>query len=83
MYIFDTDTLNNIVKKKPSPMLIEKLRNLPRTVQPTTSVNIGEIYYGAYRSPEKNKSLKPLNDTSFRTSPFWHLITNVVKYLAY
>ncbi len=58
MYIFDTDTLSNIVKKRPSSLLIEKLRNLPRAVQYTTAVNIGEIYYGAYRSPRKEQILE-------------------------
>lgn len=57
MYLFDTDTLSNIVKQRPSPLLLEKLRNLPKAVQYTSAVNIGEIYYGVYRSPKKEQIL--------------------------
>ncbi len=58
MYLFDTDTLSNIVKQQPSPLLIGKLRDLPKAVQYTSAVNIGEIYYGAYRSPKKDQILE-------------------------
>ncbi len=36
MYLFDTDVLSNVVKKHPSPKLIEKLQHLARAVQFTT-----------------------------------------------
>jgi predicted nucleic acid-binding protein len=57
MYLFDTDVLSNIVKPKPSEYLLERIKNLPKRFQFTTSINIGEIYYGAYRVPNKKKIL--------------------------
>ena len=65
MYLFDTDILSNIVKQRPSPGLIEKLRHLAKAVQFTTSINVGEIYFGACRSPKKNVILKAFTEIVF------------------
>ena len=65
MYLFDTDILSNIVKKKPSPKLVEKLQHLVKAVQFTTSINVGEIYYGAYRSTRKTAILKAFSEAVF------------------
>ncbi len=58
MYLFDTDSLSNILKKNPSALLIEKLMALPGELQLTTSINISEIYFGAYRSVNRKKILQ-------------------------
>ena len=58
MYLFDTDSLSNILKKYPSALLIEKLMALPGELQFTTSINISEIYFGAYRSVNRKKILQ-------------------------
>jgi len=58
MYLFDTDSLSNILKKNPSALLIEKLMALPGELQFTTSINISEIYFGAYRSVNRKKILQ-------------------------
>ena len=58
MYLFDTDSLSNILKKNPSALLIEKLMALPGELQFTTSINISEIYFGAYRSVNQKKILQ-------------------------
>jgi len=65
VYLFDTDTLSNILKKYPSPLLLKKLENLPLDFQHTTSINVSEIYYGAYRSPNRKKILKAYEDVVF------------------
>ncbi len=65
MYLFDTDTLSNIVKQKPSQRLIERLQHLARAVQFTTAINVGEIYYGAFRSPRKKEILKAFTESVF------------------
>lgn len=57
MYLFDTDTLSNIIKKRPSDYLLEKIENMPKAMQFTTSINLGEIYYGAFKSLKKEKIL--------------------------
>ena len=58
MYLFDTDSLSNILKKNPSTLLIEKLMTLPGELQFTTSINISEIYFGAYRSKNRKQILQ-------------------------
>ena len=55
MYLFDTDTLSNIVKRMPSEKLLLRLRDLPMSLQYTTSINIGEIYYGACRTQRSDQ----------------------------
>jgi len=65
MYIFDTDTLSNIVKSRPSPRLLEKLSRLSSDFQYTTSINSAEIYYGAHRSPNKDIILTAFENTVF------------------
>ncbi|MEJ2589660.1 MAG: type II toxin-antitoxin system VapC family toxin [Deltaproteobacteria bacterium] len=65
MYLFDTDTLSNIVKRRPSSLLIRKLQHLPRAVQFTSAINIGEIYYGAHRSRREAQILKAFSERVF------------------
>lgn len=65
MYLFDTDILSNIVKKQPSPRLVKKLKPLSMAVQFTTSINVGEIYYGACRSSRKRIILKAFSEAVF------------------
>jgi predicted nucleic acid-binding protein len=65
MYIFDTDSLSNIVKSRPSFHLLKKLKNLSSKFQYTTSINVAEIYYGAYRSPKKEEILSAFEETVF------------------
>ncbi len=58
MYLFDTDTLSNIVKRRPSEQLLLRLQDLPMGLQYTTSINIGEIYYGACRTRQRDQIIK-------------------------
>jgi len=57
MYLFDTDTLSNVVKRNPSGRLLEKLEETPIAFQHTSAINVGEIYYGASRSSKKKQIL--------------------------
>lgn len=65
MYIFDTDSLSNIVRSHPSARILKKLKRLPSEFQYTTSINVAEIYYGAHRSPKKEKILRAFEETVF------------------
>jgi len=49
MYLFDTDVLSNAVKPRPLESLINRLSQIPRSLQFTTSISVAEIYYGAHR----------------------------------
>ena len=65
MYLFDTDSLSNILKKTPSPLLLKRLETLPNDIQFTTAINISEIYFGAYRSKNQKKILAAYEDKVF------------------
>ncbi len=65
MYLFDTDTLSNIVKRDPSHKLLDRLETLPKSVQFTSAINIGEIYFGAHRSPHREKILVAFREKVF------------------
>lgn len=65
MFLFDTDVLSNIIKRKPSDVLIDRLQTVSKQSQHTSSINIGEIYYGAYRSKRKNQILRAFEESVF------------------
>ena len=50
MYVFDTDTLSNLLKKIPSQNLLNTLEQIPADQQFTTAITIGEMIYGAWKS---------------------------------
>jgi len=61
MYILDTDTLSNLFKKHPSTKLIQKLASVSANDQYTTSINIGEMVYGASRLPHGEALLEKIS----------------------
>ncbi|RLC19096.1 MAG: type II toxin-antitoxin system VapC family toxin [Deltaproteobacteria bacterium] len=50
MYLFDTDTITNVFKKKPSEKLAKKLKHLDKAQQFVSTITIFEIVYGIYKS---------------------------------
>jgi len=52
MFLFDTDTLSEVLKRNPSPDLMARLATMPAEDQFTTSITVGEMAYGAYRSSQ-------------------------------
>lgn len=61
MYIFDTDTLSNIIKKQPSQKLMNALENTPYEYQFTTVITVGEMIYGAHKSNRPDFFLSKLD----------------------
>jgi len=51
MYLFDTDTLSNLLAKRPSVPLLRRLAEVPAAQQFTSSITVAELYYGIYKSP--------------------------------
>lgn len=49
MYLFDTDTVSNVMRKTPSPSLLQKLAQIASEDQFVSTITVGEIVYGAYR----------------------------------
>ena len=62
MFIFDTDVYTNVIRKVPSETLINRLKKVPRRDQFTTTITIGEVYYGIMKVSDKTKLLKLFED---------------------
>ncbi|NIA05116.1 MAG: PIN domain-containing protein [Proteobacteria bacterium] len=60
MYLFDTDIITNIFKKKPSTKLLEKLAGTARRDQFISTITISEIVYGAWKSRQSRRHLDNL-----------------------
>ena len=62
MYLFDTDTITNLLKKQPSEELITRLQSLSFIEQFISTITIGEIVYGAYKSHNPERHIDNLNN---------------------
>ncbi len=62
MYLFDTDAITNIFKKKPSEKLVKNISNLKKKDQFISTITIAEIVYGAFRSRSPNYHLENLRN---------------------
>jgi tRNA(fMet)-specific endonuclease VapC len=50
MYLFDTDTITNVLKKQPSPSLLQRLATIDQSYQYISTITVAEIVYGAFKS---------------------------------
>ena len=60
MFLFDTDIITNIFKKKPSPQLLKRLSGLPKKEQYISTITLFEIVYGAAKSNRPDYHLNNL-----------------------
>jgi predicted nucleic acid-binding protein len=58
VFIFDTDIYTNVIKKNPSEKLLNRLKEVPRRDQFTTTITIAEVYYGLMKASNKTALLK-------------------------
>ena len=56
-YLFDTDTISELLRRRPASAYIKWLLKVPREEQFTSAVVIGELYKGAYRSQARERHL--------------------------
>ncbi len=56
-YLFDTDTISELLRPAPSLELIRRLATTPPEDQATSSITLGELLYGALRNPERTAVL--------------------------
>ena len=72
-WIFDTDAISEVLRPRPSEVYMTWLRTIPVDQQLTTAITVGELYWGAYRSPARDRHLQKINDVllpSLRILPF-------------
>jgi len=62
MFLFDTDIITNILKKRPSPRLLKKLIGVPKYEQFISTITVSEIVYGAMKSDRPEYHLKNLHN---------------------
>ncbi len=56
-FLFDTDAVSEVLKRRPAPAYVRWLSTVPRADQFTSAVVIGELYKGAFRSADKARHL--------------------------
>ena len=56
-FLFDTDAISELLRPRPLAGYLEWLQEIPRDEQFTSSVVIGELYKGAYRSSAQKRHL--------------------------
>jgi len=56
-YLFDTDAISEVFKKKPAAAYVRWLRGIPRADQYTSTVVAGELHRGAFRSENVERHL--------------------------
>ncbi|MBI1735509.1 MAG: type II toxin-antitoxin system VapC family toxin [Candidatus Rokubacteria bacterium] len=57
-YLFDTDAISEVLKPRPLPEYVTWLRTISRSEQFTSAVVVGELFKGAFRSPEASRHLR-------------------------
>ena len=60
MFLFDTDTITNIVKPRPSLNLLKRLEKISKNQQYVSTITISEIIYGAEKSQRTDFHLNNL-----------------------
>ena len=61
MYLFDTDAISQIIKRRPSLSFIKRLASVSPADQFTTTITVGELVYGAYKSSRPSYFLEKLD----------------------
>ncbi len=61
MYLFDTDVLSNVLSKRPSERLLDRLGRTHAAQQFTSAITVGEIYYGIFKSRRADEFRKRLD----------------------
>jgi predicted nucleic acid-binding protein len=49
-FLFDTDAISEVLRRRPAPAYVRWLRTVPREDQFTSAVVVAELYKGAFRS---------------------------------
>lgn len=62
MYLFDTDAISQVVRSNPPLSFIKRLAHVPPEEQFTTTVTIGEMVYGAYKSNRPDYFMEKLEN---------------------
>jgi predicted nucleic acid-binding protein len=56
-YLFDTDAISEVLKRRPNAAYLRWLAAIPRAEQFCSAVSVGELYRGAFRAPNRDRHL--------------------------
>ncbi len=62
MYLFDTNILSEVLKKRPEQGLLERLSGIPGHLQFTSCICVMELRYGSRRRPDHENFWKKIED---------------------
>lgn len=57
-YLFDTDAISEVLRRRPAATYLRWLGTVPRADQFTSAVVIGELFKGAFRSTDRARHLE-------------------------
>jgi len=61
-YLFDTDAISELLRPRPLRPYLDWLNTIRRDEQFTSAVTVGELFKGAFRSTDKDRHLKNIED---------------------
>lgn len=61
-YLFDTDAISELLRRRPARRYLEWLSTVPRSEQWTSAVVVGELYKGAFRSADHERHLRNIEE---------------------
>lgn len=61
-FLFDTDAISELYRKRPSLRYLSWLETVPRAEQFTSAVSVGELFRGAFRSGNTARHLANIED---------------------
>jgi predicted nucleic acid-binding protein len=70
-YLLDTDVLSQLTRERPHPQVIRRIFTIPFSRQFSSTISIGEMFYGAYRSARPDYHLKRIRDIIL---PHFHIL---------
>ena len=59
-FLFDTDAISEVLRRRPRPSYLRWLETVPRVEQFTSAVVVGELYKGAYRSANRDRHIEQI-----------------------
>ena len=65
MYLFDTDSISNLLKKKPSEKFVDNISRIDKSDQFISTITVGELVCGAFKSNNTQFYLDYLNNILF------------------
>lgn len=61
-FLLDTDAVSEVLKRRPAPDYLKWISGIPRADQFISAVTAGELYKGAFRTPDHERHLRAIDE---------------------